>query len=303
VAFELSRSEAGTRAVRRITRQQIAKALEALEGRTLSDEDVHAARKDLKKARAALRLLRDALGKTVYNRENTALRDVARPLSQVRDSKVLIDTLDKITQRFGAPVRALPLGKLRRALARERTGIKRTVLKGPTRLKSQRDSLRTVHERAARWRVGKRGWSVLGSGLKRVYGRAREGLAKAEADRSPENLHEWRKQTKYLWHQLQLFEPVWPGLIGELADQAHKLADYLGDDHDLSALRSKVLEMDDALPDSAARSALIALIDRYRTELRGKAMVLGRRLYEEEPSVFEARFGKYWRDWRAERTR
>jgi len=93
---------------------------------------------------------------------------------------------------------------------------------------------------------------------------------------------------------------MWPGLIGELADQSHKLADYLGDDHDLSVLRGKVLEMGDALPDPAARSALIALIDRYRTELRDKAMVLGRRLYEEKPATFGARFGQYWRDWQRE---
>jgi CHAD domain-containing protein len=283
-----------------MARKQIAKALEAWDGRTLSDEDVHAARKDLKKARAALRLLRDALGNAAYDRENTALRDAARPLSQIRDSRILIDTLDKLIKRFGAPVRALPLDRLRRALVRERTGVRRSLLKGPTPLKPQRDSLRTAHERAARWRVGKHGWSVLGSGLKRVYGNARKAFASAEADRSPENLHEWRKQTKYLWHQLQLLEPLWPGLIGELADQAHKLADYLGDDHDLSVLRGKALEMADAIPDAAARNALIALINQYRTELRDKAIVLGHRLYEEKPAAFEARFGQYWRDWQRE---
>jgi CHAD domain-containing protein len=298
MARALSPSEPGTHGARRIAWKQVAKALEALDGKTVSDEDVHTARKDLKKARATLRLLRDALGNPTYNKENRALRDVARPLSEIRDSKVLGDTINKLVEHFGAPARALPLNPLRQALTRNRKKINQKVLHGPRALKSQRDDLRSIRERARRWSVGKRGWSVLGSGLKRVYAGARKALARAEADPSPENLHEWRKQTKYLWHQLQLLEPLWPGVIGALADQVHQLADYLGDDHDLSVLRTKVLEKQDLLANPAARDAMLALIDRYRADLRDKAFVLGHRLYEEKPGVFESRFGKYWRDWR-----
>jgi hypothetical protein len=96
-------------------------------------------------------------------------------------------------------------------------------------------------------------------------------------------------------------QPLWPGPIGELADQAHQLADYLGDDHDLSVLRARAIDNKAEFPGAAARGALLALIDRLRTELRDKAMVLGRRLYEEKPSAFEARFGEYWRDWQRRR--
>ena len=91
-----------------------------------------------------------------------------------------------------------------------------------------------------------------------------------------------------------------PGLIGELADQAHKLAEQLGDDHDLAVLRGKALENDGAFPNAAARSALIKLIDGCRTELREKAFVLGRRIYVEKPKAFEARFGQYWEDWQSQ---
>jgi hypothetical protein len=41
-------------------------------------------------------LLRDALGKKAYRRENTALRDAARPLSAVRDGRVLLDALNSL---------------------------------------------------------------------------------------------------------------------------------------------------------------------------------------------------------------
>jgi len=277
----------------------MAKALDALRGRTLSDDDVHAARKELKKARATLRLVRDALGRAVYERENAALRDAARPLSRVRDGKVMLDTLEKVMKRFGAPARAVPTEGLERVLRREQKGIRREILKSS--LSVQRESLQKVHERAARWPVGDHGWSIIGEGFARVYSKGRKAFAASEADRSPSNLHEWRKQVKYLWHQLQSLQPLWPGAIGELADQAHHLADYLGDDHDLSVLRAKILDNKGCFPSPGARATLLALIDRLRTELRDKAMVLGRRLYEEKPSAFEARFGQYWRDWQRKR--
>src|SRR5581483_9229959 len=175
-------------------------------------------------------------------------------------------------------------------------------LAGPQALRVQRAGLAQVQLRSNRWRVGRHGWSVLGEGLKRIYGRGRNELTHVRMKRSDERLHEWRKQVKYLMHQLQLLKPLWPGLIGELADQGHQLADYLGDDHDLAVLRGKILEKRELFEESSTRSALLALIDRSRTELQDKAIVLGERLYEEKPAAFAERFGRYWSDWHHEET-
>jgi hypothetical protein len=122
MAIALQWSESGTQGLQRILREQIAKALESLDGTKLSDETVHSARKELKKAHATLRLLRDALGDAVYRQENAALRDAARPLSEVRDAKVVLDTLEMLVERYGRSARALKLGGLRRAL---RLGVRR----------------------------------------------------------------------------------------------------------------------------------------------------------------------------------
>src|SRR4030095_8200693 len=87
--------------VRDIVRQRLDKAVCALEKRNApSDGAVHYARKQLKRARAGLRLLRDALPKASYSRENGELRDAARPLSPIRDARVMLDTLER------APVNA-----------------------------------------------------------------------------------------------------------------------------------------------------------------------------------------------------
>src|SRR6266550_5872735 len=88
-------SESGAEGIRRILRKEIEKALGAVDSaRSPTDEGIHDARKRLKRARAALRLIREALGDREYRRENRILRDAARPLSEIRDAKILIDIYD-----------------------------------------------------------------------------------------------------------------------------------------------------------------------------------------------------------------
>jgi CHAD domain-containing protein len=294
--------QSGVRGVRRIFQQQTSGALELLSRKKkLSDAEVHAARKELKKARATLRLLRDGLSERVYARENATLRDAARPLSAARDGRVMLETLDELIEDYGAPARAVPLNAFRKSLRSERQEARRALTTATTQ--QLRRSLRQLGERAARWRIPDRGWPTIGAGLKRIYDKGRKAMAAAQSSRSIEDLHEWRKQVKYLWHQLQVLDPMWPGLIGELADQAHKLANYLGDDHDLAVLRGKVLAHQDAFPEAAGREALLALVDRCRDRLQEKAFLLGKRIYEERPAAFESRFGKYWEDWQASQQR
>ena len=298
---KLKAGESGTHGARRITRRRIKSALRTLGPDETDDGSIHAARKELKKARATLRLLRDALGKTTYKRENAALRDAARPLSEARDGKVLLDALSSLVKYYGAPAAKLPLDSFKRVLARRGTQARQRVLGKPGPLRRARKALRKVRSRSDEWHVGRHGWSVLGSGLQRTYAKGRSAFRRARGKPTDENLHEWRKQAKYFWHQLQLFEPLGPeARVPELAEVAHKMEDFLGDDHDLAVLRERVEEARDAFPDAAGRAALLRLIERCRASLQQKASELGLRLYQETPAVFIARIEKCWREWRAE---
>jgi CHAD domain-containing protein len=302
MAGELRQTESGTKGVRRLLRKQAEKALEALRngGRSPSDEAVHSARKSLKKARAYLRLLRPELGRRRYQRENAGLRDVARPLTEVRDAKVLAETLDKLAEHFGDAVDGRALSRLRRALRKEQREVRRRVLEEGDALGPAQESLESAPERVKDLPVGGHGWSVLGTGLKQVYKAGRDAFATARDDLSMENWHEWRKQVKYLWHQLQALQPLWPRVLEEIADQAHALADLLGEDHDLAVLRDHLTGDLERFPDREAVAGLACLIDRRRAGLQEQATALGRRLYEEKPKRFVARLGGYWDAWRRE---
>jgi CHAD domain-containing protein len=134
--------------------------------------------------------------------------------------------------------------------------------------------------------------------LKRIYRNGREAFAVAQDDPSQEHFHAWRKQVKYLWHQLQVLQPIQIGQLTALADQAHALADALGDDHDLAILAHKFLAEPDRFSDRATMQTLVDLIARRRMLLQEQAMSLGHCLYEEKPRIFVGRLREYWRAWR-----
>jgi len=296
--MSLSPSKSASKRIRKQLQKRIDDALGLLSKRRLSDEDIHEARKSLKKARAFLRLLKPGLAAAAYRVGNSNLRDAARPLSALRDAKVLPDALGMLAQHYGKPLRVLDLGGLEKKLRSQKAKLRHDILHTDlTILAHSRRLLREARAAAKQLRIRGDNWEVVSPALKQVYRQGRRALAAARDQTSPEAFHECRKQAKYLRYALETLEPLWPPVIHSLADQAHELTNYLGDDHDLTVLRQKAQDTLSA----ADEAALAALIERLQMELRQKALRLGSKLYEEKPEVFTHRFAEYWHEWRHER--
>jgi CHAD domain-containing protein len=282
-------------------RKQLDRALAALAAaeQPLTDETVHDARKLLKRVRAGLRLLRPRLEPGIYKRENACFRDAAQPLTELRDATMFVDTLDKLTASFAGQVDPEVLSELRQEFADHQDEVRRRVLEGGT-LGPARESLKEARERMGRWRVGRRGWSVLGAGLKRVYRSGRDAFVAAQEDASVANLHEWRKQAKYLRHQLEVLQPLRPARIKKLVRQAQTLGDLLGDDHDLAILCARLGEEPGLfVADRPAVNELVTLVGRRRSDLQAQAFAVGRLLYADRPQAFGRYLRRYWHAWRA----
>jgi CHAD domain-containing protein len=255
--------------------RQLGCAIEELDGRK---PNVHGARKQLKRARATLRLLRAATGDALYRRENVVARDAARPLSNARDDEVMSDALKGLAERFGTTISGENVRPAAHAVS----------VKQLTSIKA---ALKRAMTRAQAWRPDADGWNSIATGLRSTYRRARHALRRARKDRATDALHEWRKQTKYLWHQLQILTPIATGPVGELADEFHHLADYLGDEHDLALLRP------------CAPASATDLVDRRREELQDKALALGERLYADKSRTFVHNLEKLWTRWQPQEWR
>src|SRR3990170_5834331 len=159
--FRLRDGERVPGGLRRVARGQLELAIERLEGDT--DEElgtaVHETRKSLKRLRATVRLARDELGDEVYRRENSAFREAGRRLAGARDSRVLLETLDALSDRYldGVPGR---FQRFRRTLVGQHGAAQRQLREGAAVADVRREL------RAARARV--RGWPLESEGLDAV---------------------------------------------------------------------------------------------------------------------------------------
>jgi CHAD domain-containing protein len=294
-AYRLLEGEPVGPGIRRVLEAQVDHAVAQLRGEAGNEpaEAIHEARKDLKKIRSALRLVRGAIGDDAWRRENDHYRDVARKLSAHRDAEILVESLDGLRERFGKAARERSqtlhdqLDAENRAAHDDGT-IERTVAGAAAELIACRSSL-------AELALDGDGWGLIAPGIHRSYRRGRKRLRSVEEEASVTNLHELRKRVKDLNYQLRLIREADRHMIGALAQHAHGLSDHLGDDHDLALLREEVQRRRDAFASPADQRHLLQEIDQRRGELQFAAISLGERIYAEKPKKFTAQLAKRYR--------
>jgi CHAD domain-containing protein len=261
---------------------------------------VHEARKDLKKLRSVLRLVRDPLGDEVYRAENDRYREAAQLLSGARDAEVKLETLAALEERFDGRLPRPGLAPLLNGLEGEREALSNpaslsdgddsSVADAANRIEQGRDAI-------ADWDLDGEGFELIADGLRRSCGRGRNRFQDTKDDPSAENVHEWRKRVKDLWYHLRIVQDARPNKLKEMGDRAHDLSDLLGDHHDLAVLREDA-EGRAGLLRRETIDSLDELIEQRQTELLDDALAVGEELYAEKPKKFAARIEGYWTEWR-----
>jgi CHAD domain-containing protein len=281
-AYRLNAGEPLPQGIARVANGRIGHALAELRGKSDSTpvEAVHEARKDLKKLRALLRMTRGELGDAAFRRDNLCFRDAGRELAGVRDSDVMLDTLKAID---------IPAGmewELRKTIQGHRAqnggDARRTATTGVVA------RLREARRRVDDWPLERHSFDALREGLERTYRHGRRDFRAAQGDPTVEALHEWRKRVKDLWYQHTLLRELWPPVMQAVGNEAHQLANRLGDDHDLAMLADWVREH------AAAEPEFFDAVASRRSELQAEAMALGERLYADKPGPYVRRLRRLW---------
>jgi len=283
------------RQVRRIAREQFDKALGDIEGEKTFDEAVHSARRRCKRLRGLLRLIRPAFEH--FERENVALRNAASGLSGARDAAVMVETFKSLrtfdtaegrTARIGAEA-----GAAMERLLQERTGTQDGGNQDAM-LATFRAAMRDGRERAETWDLDGDGFASIGAGLEATYERMGKRLRKAAKVRTAAAFHDWRKDTKYHWHHVGLFEAAAPDLLAPRKRSLDRLGEFLGDHHNLAVL-AEVLESEGAgAATRVDRDDIAAVIAERQADLETEAFALGRQLTAEAPAALRSRFHGYW---------
>jgi CHAD domain-containing protein len=293
--YRLKHKETPAQGLRRIAQGRADHALQQLRQESDDAAAVHEARKDLKKLRSVLRLVRDELGEDVYRRENVRFRDAGRQLAGARDAEVKRETLQSLTARFDGRLSEDGLAPFAKALEEDRQ--RESQLDDQGVLERAVAEIEAGEAAVEDWPLQDDDWSLIAPGLERAYRRGRNRFADVREEASDEAVHEWRKRVKDLWYQLRIVRNAWPEVLGETGDQAHALSDVLGDHHDLAVLRDDALERRELLADGELEHLLAAISER-QDDLAGEAIALGQRIYAEKPKAFVRRLRSYWSAWR-----
>jgi CHAD domain-containing protein len=295
MAFRYKRRESVPASSRRIARKEIDKCLKSLRAKTASDETIHDVRKRFQKVRAILKLVHEAVGEKVYRRENTCFRNAAAVLREVRDAKVQIDALEKLCSQ--TQVACPP--SARAALEARRSAIRERVLAEADALAPIAQAIKKARTRIENCTFEAKGWRAIGPGLKETYKKARDAMHVAAREPTIEKLHEWRKRSKYLWHQLHALDVIAPSVLSALVERTHHITQLLGDDHDLAMLRERIHGQVADFGGQKMVHALSEAIDGRQEELRRQALAAGRQLFAPKPSQFAAQLKDYWKVWRS----
>lgn len=285
--------------------EQFDRALSTMRPGGNVDEGLHETRKALKRVRALLRLVRPRVGERVYRYENRVLRDAARLVSPVRDAAVAIETVGILAARFEGSLGVDAFDDLAERLDRRAVRIRSRILEDGVTVPRVTGTLERARARFAGWPVTEEerraygtvigdDFAAIGPGLERTYGRGRLEMKRAFGIPTARNYHQWRKRVKYLRHQMEILQPLWPEVVGGFALTLDRLGEILGEEHDLASLLD-LLSVDPGLtPDQVERSLFAALAQHRRAELQAAARVLGSRIYHESPQRFASRLEAYW---------
>ncbi len=278
---------------RRIAREGLYLAIASLEGSPggtpsrvaervaeAPDEQVHDARKALKRLRALVRFVRGAVGESTYRATNAALADAAKGVSDARDSAVMIETFARLAQG------AAEANAIAQSLRRTRTASQKNEGRDRERAVA---ILRAEIPKVEAWVFREDGFAALSDGAIAAYRGARRKLRGA---RDGVALHELRKRTKDVQYQTQLLHDVWPAAMKAWGKALDELGDRLGEDHDLFLLQERL-----ATKPEGAR--FIERAEIRRRELVEESLPIAARIFAEKPDAYAARLEAWFGAWHA----
>ncbi|MBA1272380.1 CHAD domain-containing protein [Stutzerimonas azotifigens] len=282
--------------VRKVALGRLVKAVQALSVPPEQQaEGVHQARKRFKELRALLRLVRTPLGKR-FAQENCRIRDAGRGLAELRDATALLESWDALAGHYAQAFSAGPMQQVRQRLqARADNTIASEAGDTAAQIPKVIGELERTIGEVEDWPLSGKGFGLFAEGLAKTYGDGRAELARVRRDPSDEQLHEWRKRVKDLWYQTRLLMDAWPAVLRTQCKLLKRLADALGDDHDLAMMQQLMTQEPELFGSEETSRQVARYLAMRRATLQGDALELGRRLYAESPKALVKRWQRYWK--------
>jgi CHAD domain-containing protein len=238
---------------------------------TNPSEAVHGVRKALRRARALVELVADALPGRERDDLIDSIRVARRGLSAARDLDVAPITIASLSLAEADKVAADAILAALREASPPPSDRAASVKESVERLAQVVEALDTTLPPAI-------DDSTFAKGLAATYRRARR--ARRAARRSRKQMHTWRRRTKELTHQLALVTAGAGELSRALADPIAELSKDLGKVVDLILVRDLARAHVDAAPAGFDGAGLLGAIDAHYDDAAGAARKQGKALFD-----------------------
>jgi len=272
--------------VRAVARRELEKAIETLEARPDGlHEAIHAARKKFKRLRNLYRLVART-DKEFRRAENARLRDAGRSLSRIRDATALIETVEHLAEHALTDDEAETLAAAREIVAQRRDEIAAAETDLEAKVSLVVAECRTAIDSLASLALPDKPGQVarlIAKGWRRGLDEAHEALDICRGEGHGEAFHDLRKAAQAYWMNLSLLGDLWPSAFAAKRQQAKRLVDILGHEHDLTVLTTLLDEEPETFGDAEGQSFLLAIIIRRQQDLRRQALDLAAEVFTDTP--------------------
>lgn len=292
MAFRILPGSSISRSVSAVGTEQIDSIFNKFAAKSKKGSTAHETRKAMKRLRALLHLVRPAMGRDDFQRDEARLKQIARLMSGVRDIQAMLETIAKL-ESF---VPALAQNPVTRALRDELEATCATAEKkmnGAT-IAQAKKLLRGARDAFTSLELKRDDFEPLAATIEADYRKARRAYRHAYEAAEDEAFHDWRKYVQRHWRQLLLIMPGWPKALRPHVILARELSETLGDDHDLYVLSNFIKDAPDTFGTEDETAAFLAACRQRQLELRKSAYTLGARLLAEKPGSLADRIRTYW---------
>ncbi|GAB4048880.1 CHAD domain-containing protein [Spirosoma litoris] len=301
MAYAFKQKQSVAHNINRILKQEVQAALDALTNPgQLTGEMIHDIRKRIKKSRALIRLVRSELNKKDFQRENTYYRTIGQQLSSIRETTVMVKTLDRLRETQPDSMSPQLFTALHISLLHQQDQATGTFFEDLAQPKQLTKAFEQASQRFDGLSKCHNGFKAIAPNLKAIYRKTRKSLKVAVQAPTLNQLHELRKNVKTIWYFTRLLQPSWPGPFKAYAREFGRLGELLGNDHDFGLL-AQMIESDHLrVRNKQSKETILAKLYEQRIQFQIQIFSLANHLLTEKTGDFVKRFRLQWKVWHAE---
>lgn len=245
---------------------------------------IHDARKGCKLLRGLLRLIRPAMIADFHTKDDRVRLASAR-LSTLRDTSVMVKTVQRLLKSRDVPLSRKQKMAIRRIFDKQEGMKCEQPNDGGGQVSYFLSDMQEIVREMFQWSFSSDISLAAKGGFEATYRRCMKLMKVSRNKPTDENLHRWRKHVKYHEHHMRLLGSYWKGNVSKRSSRLARLAELLGDDHDLALIQEKVnarrTSQSTGHRDELSRFG--KLISRRRIRLQTRAFKLGMKLFRKRP--------------------